>query len=408
MQYKITPPQKLKATVQLPASKSISNRLLILNALSLNDKPAQNLSECEDTQVVINAFNSKSNVFDIKGAGTAMRFLTAFLAGMEGEWILKGSDRMHERPIFPLVDPLRELGADIEYLEKIGCPPLKIRGKRLKGGEVSVLGNISSQFISALMMIAPMMENGLIIHTKSEVTSKPYLDLTIKLMEEYGVYTKWEDNKITIKPQNYTAKTITIEPDWTAASYWYEIVALSSLGSEVFLPGLLVNSYQGDSQLVNLFKDLGVTSEFSEKGVTVRKTGKPNKKFFHNFIGEPDLAQTFAATCCFLNVPFIFSGIHTLRIKETDRILAMVTELKKLGYVLNETSNEMLEWDGERCKTEDAIVIETYNDHRMAMSLSPASIPFKSLLINNPQVVNKSYPNFWKDLKSAGFTIEEV
>lgn len=408
MQYKITPPQKIKATIHLPASKSISNRLLILNALSMNTESVENISDCEDTQVVIDAFNSNSNVFDVKGAGTAMRFLTAFLAGMEGDWILKGSKRMHERPIFPLVNPLRELGAEIEYLETEGCPPLRIKGKKLKGGEVSVLGSISSQFISALMMIAPLMENGLVINTRSEVVSKPYLDLTLKLMEEYGVHTKWEGSKIIIKPQTYKAKNFKVEPDWSAASYWYEIIALAPPESEIFFPGLLQNSYQGDAQLVNLFNDLGVSTQFVFEGVIIRKTGKPNKKFFHNFVGEPDLAQTFAATCCLLKVPFMFSGVQNLRIKETDRIEALITELKKLGFVLRATEDSLLEWDGERCVADQNPIIDTYNDHRMAMSLAPAAFRFSQLRMNDPEVVNKSYPNFWNDLKTAGFILEEI
>ena len=405
MQYKIYPPEKLKATVELPASKSISNRVLILNALSLNTNPVENLSDCEDTQVIIDAFNSDSNVFDVKGAGTAMRFLTAFLAGMDGEWIVQGSKRMHERPIFPLVDTLRTIGADIEYLGNDGYPPLKIRGKRLKGGEVYVSGSVSSQFISALMMVAPTMENGLIINIRDEIISKPYINLTAKLMEEYGIHLKWEGNRIKIKPQAYKPVSFKVESDWSAASYWYEMVSLCP-HSEITLLGLQEGSYQGDANLVNLFKDLGVSTEFIPNGVIIRKVGKPTKKFFHNFIYEPDLAQTFAAACCFLHVPFIFSGVQSLRIKETDRIEALKTELKKLGFVLSETDSEMLEWDGERCFAEEDAVIDTYDDHRMAMSLSPAAIPFKSVIINDPQVVNKSYPNFWDDLKKAGFRIQ--
>ncbi|MDO5664722.1 MAG: 3-phosphoshikimate 1-carboxyvinyltransferase [Bacteroidia bacterium] len=405
MQYKIYPPEKLKATIELPPSKSISNRILILNALSLNTNPVENLSDCEDTQVIIDAFNSNSNIFDVKGAGTAMRFLTAFLAGMEGEWILKGSKRMHERPIYPLVDTLKAIDADIEYMQNEGYPPLKIKGKRLKGGEVFVSGNISSQFVSGLMMVAPTMEKGLIINIQTDVISKPYLNLTIKLMEEYGVHVKWEGNKIIIKPQEYRPVTFKVESDWTAASYWYEMVALCS-GAEVTLLGLQKNSYQGDSYLASLFNDLGVTTEFIPNGVIIRKTRKPNKKFFHNFVGEPDLAQTFAVTCCFLNVPFIFSGVQSLRIKETDRIEALKTELKKLGFVLRETGNEMLEWDGERCSIDANAAMDTYEDHRMAMSLLPAAIPLKSILINDPHVVSKSYPNFWEDLKKAGFKIQ--
>ncbi|MDR2816015.1 MAG: 3-phosphoshikimate 1-carboxyvinyltransferase [Proteiniphilum sp.] len=406
LQYKISPPDALRTTVQLPASKSISNRALILNALSLSSYPIKNLSDCEDTQALIDAFNSKSNQFDIKAAGTAMRFLTAFLAGMEGEWIIKGSKRMHERPIYPLVDTLIALGAGIDYLEKEGYPPLKIKGRRLKGGEVYLSGNISSQFISALLMIAPLMENGLIMHIENEIVSKPYIRLTLSMMEKCGVQAKWDGNNIAVKPQMYNAVEFTVEPDWTAASYWYEMAALIP-GAEVTLKGLKKNSLQGDANVTNLFGDLGVTTEFLPEGVIIRNTKKRTQKFFHNFVNEPDLAQTFAATCCFMGKPFLFSGIQSLKIKETDRVAALINELKKLGYLLKETEIGMLEWDGERCLPKKEPAIDTYDDHRMAMSLAPGAIVSGSLIINNPKVVSKSYPDFWNDLKQAGFTIEE-
>lgn len=407
MQYQVFSPEKIQTTVQLPTSKSISNRALILNALSLSSRPIVNLSDCEDTQVIIDAFNSDSNVFDIKAAGTAMRFLTAFLAGMEGEWVIKGSKRMHERPIYPLVDTLISLGAEIEYMEREGYPPLKIRGKTLKGGEVYLSGNISSQFTSALLMIAPLMEKGLTIHIQQEIISKPYVYLTLAMMEKYGVATKWEGNVITVRPQNYAPTTLTVEPDWSAASYWYEMVALLP-GSEVKLLGLGKTSLQGDANVANLFNDLGVTTEYVSDGIIIRKTKKPTKKFFHDFVNEPDLAQTFAVTCCLLGVRFVFSGIQSLKIKETDRVQALINELKKLGFVLKENEIGMLEWDGERCFPDSQPEIDTYDDHRMAMSLTPAAIPYKTLKVNDPGVVAKSYPNFWSDLRDAGFIVEEI
>lgn len=406
LQYKIYPPDALRTTVQLPASKSMSNRALILNALSLSPYPIRNLSDCEDTRVLIDAFNSKSNQFDIKAAGTAMRFLTAFLAGMEGEWIIKGSKRMHERPIYPLVETLIALGAEIDYLEKEGYPPLKIKGKKLKGGEVYLSGNISSQFISALLMIAPGMENGLVMHIENEIVSKPYIHLTVSMMEKCGVQTKWDGNDIVVKPQVYNPVEFVVEPDWTAASYWYEMVSLIP-GAEVTLKGLGRNSLQGDSNVTNLFSDLGVTTEFVPEGIIIRNTKKGTKKFFHDFVNEPDLAQTFAATCCFKGIPFLFSGIQSLKIKETDRVAALINELKKSGYLLKENGIGMLEWDGERCLPEKEPAIDTYDDHRMAMSLAPGAIVSGSLIINDPKVVSKSYPDFWNDLEQAGFTIEE-
>lgn len=404
--YIITPPESINTIIQLPASKSISNRALILNALCLSTNPIQNLSDCEDTQVIIDAFNSNSNHFDIKGAGTAMRFLTAFLAGMNGEWVIGGSQRMHERPIHPLVETLIALGADIEYLQKDGFPPLKIKGKKLKGGEVYLAGNISSQFISALLMVAPLMDNGLVMHIESEVVSKPYILLTIGLMAKCGVKVKWEKNTISVKPQMYKATEISVESDWSAASYWYEIASLIP-GTEIKLLGLLKESLQGDSNVVNLFSDMGVTTEFVSDGIIIKSSKKKIKKFFHNFVNEPDLVQTFVATCCFKNTPFLFSGIQSLKIKETDRVQAMIDEFKKLGYVLRETEIGMLEWDGERCDPATDTSIDTYDDHRMAMSFTPGAIVLGSLEINDPQVVYKSYPLFWNDLKQAGFKIEE-
>ncbi|WP_294082020.1 3-phosphoshikimate 1-carboxyvinyltransferase [Proteiniphilum sp. UBA5384] len=406
LQYRITSPETLRSTVQLPASKSMSNRALILNALSLSPYPIKNLSECEDTQVLIDTFNSKSNQFDIKAAGTAMRFLTAFLAGMEGEWIIKGSKRMHERPIYPLVETLVALGAEIDYLEREGYPPLKIKGHRLKGGEVYLSGNISSQFISALLMIAPGMENGLVMHIENEIVSKPYIQLTLSMMEKCGVQAKWDGNDIIVKPQLYNAIEFVVEPDWTAASYWYEMVSLIP-GAEVTLAGLGKNSLQGDANVTNLFSDLGVATEFLPDSIVIRNTKKRTKKFFHDFVNEPDLAQTFAATCCFMGVPFLFSGIQSLKIKETDRVAALINELKKLGYILKENEIGMLEWDGERCLPEKEPAIDTYDDHRMAMSLAPGTIACGPFTINDPKVVSKSYPDFWNDLERAGFTIEE-
>lgn len=407
LKYKISPPESIKTTIQLPASKSISNRALILNALSLSSSPIKNLSDCEDTRVIIDAFNSNSNQFDIKAAGTAMRFLTAFLAGMKGNWTIKGTKRMHERPIHPLVETLVALGANIKYLEKDGFPPLEIIGKKLKGGEVYLSGNISSQFISAILMIAPLMEDGLIIHIENEIVSKPYIQLTIGLMAKYGVKVKWEGSKISVKPQKYKPVEIVVESDWSAASYWYEIASLLP-GSEITLKGLMKDSLQGDSNVVNLFNDIGVATEFVSDGIIIRSSKKKTKKFFHDFVNEPDLAQTFAATCCFKNIPFLFSGIQSLKIKETDRVQALITELGKLGYVLIENEIGMLEWDGERCAPAEDPSIDTYEDHRMAMSFSPGAIALHSININDPHVVSKSYPHFWNDLKQAGFKIEEI
>ena len=407
MQYKLTPPTKISTEIQLPSSKSISNRALILNALSLNASPIINLSDCEDTKVLINAFNSDSNVFDIGHAGTAMRFLTAFLAGMEGEWTIKGSKRMHERPIYPLVDTLRALGADIEYIENEGYPPLKIKGKQLKGGEVHLAGSISSQFVSAMLMIAPLMNEGLTIRIKDEVVSKPYVSLTISLMKKYGVNVKWEGNTMMVKRKDYKPFSLTVESDWSAASYWYAMVALLPDGSQVKLLGLEKKSLQGDAKAAELFEFLGITTEFLSDGVVISKTKAAADRFFYDFINEPDLVQTFAVTCCFLGIRFLFSGTQTLKVKETDRVSALITELRKFGFVLQEFKNNTFGWNGERCEAEENPVIETYDDHRMAMAFAPVAIREKSVIINEPDVVVKSYPNFWEDLQKAGFGIEK-
>lgn len=407
MAYKIYPPEVLYNTITLPGSKSISNRALILNALSISNYEIKNLSVSEDTSVIKEAFASNTNQFDVRGAGTAMRFLTAFLSCVEGEWILKGSERMHERPIHPLVDTLITIGAQVEYLGNKGYPPLKIKGRKLNGGEVYLTANVSSQFVSALMMIAPVTKFGLTLHLEHEVISRPYIHLTQKMMEDYGVKIKWEGKTIKINSQPYTAIPYEVEADWSAASYWYSMVALMPK-AEIKLAGLKKESLQGDANIINLFADLGVFTNFVEDGIVLTKKNVVRGKFFHNFINEPDLAQTFAVACCLLNIPFFFSGLQALKIKETDRIVALINELNKLGYVLRETENGILEWDGERCLTDETIVIDTYDDHRMAMAFAPASIVFKNMYINHPEVVVKSYPSFWDDLQQSGFKLNET
>lgn len=407
MKYKISAPNKIFSTIKLPASKSISNRALIINALADGDGGIDNLSNCDDTNVMLEAFNSESHDIDIKAAGTSMRFLTALLSRTPGEWTITGSQRMLQRPIHILVEALNSLGARIKYAGEIGFPPLSIKGSALEGGEIELSGSVSSQFISALLMISPTMEKGLTIHLKNDVISIPYIKMTLKMMADFGVKSAWEGNSIKIYPQEYKPIHYTVESDWSGASYWYEMVALSE-SAEVKLLGLQEDSAQGDSHVANLFSDLGVQSDFVEDGVFLRKTDKVVKKMFHNFVNEPDLAQTFAVTCCLMNIPFLFTGLQTLKIKETDRIEALKVELKKLGYVLRDSENSILEWDGERCAAEDAPVISTYEDHRMAMAFAPVSLKIGNILINEPQVVTKSYPDYWTDLKAVGFQIEEI
>jgi 3-phosphoshikimate 1-carboxyvinyltransferase len=411
MIYKIQTSPYINASIQLPASKSISNRVLILNALSKSLYPVENLSDSDDTKVLLKALKSSGSDFDIGAAGTSMRFLTAYLSQYEGEWTITGTERMKNRPVRILVDALRELGAEINYLEKQGFPPLSIRGKALTGGSVSLNGDVSSQYISALMMIAPCLSDGLKLHLKGNVISKPYIQMTLHLMEAFGIQTIMEKQTIQIQPQSYRANPFTVESDWSAASYWYEIIAIAGGNSSVDLLGLEKNSLQGDAEGQNLFIPLGVQTVFTDKGVVLGKLtdvdSSPSALMTHNFINEPDLAQTFIVTCCLLNISFRFSGLQSLRIKETDRIFALQTEMRKLGYIINDKSDNIMEWTGERCAAEENPVISTYEDHRMAMAFAPACLKTKEIRINHPQVVAKSYPNYWKDLSSAGFTITE-
>lgn len=408
MQYKIETPKTINTIVKLPTSKSISNRALILKALSKKSYEIENLSNCDDTNVMVEAFEGKSNLIDVKAAGTSMRFLTAYLSRTPGDWIITGTERMKERPINVLVDALISLGAKIEYLGKLGYPPLKIKGSALDGGEIYLSGEVSSQFISALLMIAPTMTKGLTIHLEGNVISVPYIKLTLGMMAQFGVKSYWEDAAtIKIYPEGYKGVPYRVEADWSAASYWYEILALAESG-KVKLEGLFPDSMQGDSKVAELFLDLGVQTEFVEGGILLTKTNRMTKKMFHDFVNQPDLAQTFAVTCCMMNIPFMFTGLQTLKIKETDRIEALKNELKKLGFVLKDSMDSILEWDGERCVPETSPVIKTYEDHRMAMAFAPAAMRFSNLRIDKPSVVTKSYPFYWSDLKKAGFKIEEL
>lgn len=406
MQYKIFAPKEINATIQLPASKSISNRALILKAMAMDTTPVKNLSDCDDTLVMIDAFTMTSSLIDVKAAGTSMRFLTAFLAHLPGEWIITGTERMQERPIHVLVDALVSLGARIEYLGKIGCPPLKIKGSALEGGEIHLSGGVSSQFISALLMVAPNMRQGLVIHLEGNVISKPYIKLTLGMMKSFGVNARWEGNTIYINPDIYKPTDYLVESDWSAASYWYSMVSLANK-AEVELKGLFKDSMQGDSKVAELFLDLGVDTEFTNDGVRLRKTDRIVKKMFHDFVNEPDLAQTFVVTCCMLNIPFLFTGLQSLKIKETDRIEALKVEMKKLGYVITDRENSIMEWNGERCEPVANAAIKTYEDHRMAMAFAPAAFKLDSLNIAEPHVVSKSYPAYWEDLTEIGFKIEE-
>ena len=408
MQIKVTAPAKIHTTIQLPSSKSISNRALIINALGNGTHHPENLSDCDDTRVMIRALNDDKETIDIMAAGTAMRFLTAYLSVTPGTRIITGTERMQQRPIQVLVNALRELGADIEYVANDGFPPLRITGRELRKDTISLPGNVSSQYISALLMIAPVLTNGLTIRLTGDIISRPYINLTLQLMNDFGVRAEWtDDHRLKVEPQAYHSTPFYVESDWSAASYWYQIVALSK-EAEVTLPGLFKDSYQGDSQVAGIFRSLGVETIYKDKTVILKKNGKSVERLDYDFINQPDLAQTFVVTCALLNIPFRFSGLQSLKIKETNRMAALITEMRKLGYILHETDGSVLSWEGERCTTEEHPAIDTYEDHRMAMAFAPTCLALPEILINNPQVVSKSYPRYWEDLRQAGFIIKEV
>jgi 3-phosphoshikimate 1-carboxyvinyltransferase len=415
MTYTITAPEQINTTIKLPASKSISNRALIIHAIAKGKIIPQNLSNCDDTEVIINALKNMPEVIDIKAAGTAMRFTTAYLATKVGEeHIITGTERMKHRPIAILVDALRYLGAEIEYTGEEGFPPLRIKGKKLEGGHLEVPGNISSQFISALLMIGPVLENGLELKLTGDIISRPYIDLTLWTMREFGADADWTDvDTVTIKPTPYQDREYLIENDWSAASYWYEILALSNdTNSCIKLEGLMDGSKQGDSVLRYIFSLLGIKTTFASKQqgkpttVTLKKHKCMLPRLDYDFTGSPDLAQTFVVCCCEMGIPFKFTGLATLKIKETDRIEALKNELKKLGFVIHDENNNTLFWDGERC-TPTNQPIETYEDNRMALAFAPTAFHHQGLEINHPEVVSKSYPQYWEDLEKAGFIINK-
>ena len=418
MQVSISAPKYIDSVITLPASKSISNRALIINALAGSNNVPENLSCCDDTDVTVAALRDMPYEIDIKACGTAMRFLTAYLSSTPcGEHIITGTERMKHRPIGLLVDAMRSLGADITYLEEEGFPPLKIVGRNLEGGHISVPGHISSQFISALLMVGPVFANGLTIHLTSEVISRPYIDLTVCTMQEFGAEVEWVDAAtIAIKPKPYKAVPFIIENDWSAASYWYEILALQERVADaehegmgkVVLPGLLDGSRQGDSSIRYIFSMLGIKTRFEDNAAILTPHKRMLPRLDIDFVNHPDLAQTAVVATALMNIPFRFTGLMSLRIKETDRIAALKTEIAKLGYVLDDSQEGVLSWDGTKCEPMAEPVIDTYEDHRMAMAFAPACIMFPGFKIDNPGVVSKSYPNFWNDLKKVGFQIEEI
>jgi 3-phosphoshikimate 1-carboxyvinyltransferase len=410
MQYQVSANIKnISGSINLPASKSISNRALIINALSYSPYPILNLSDSDDTKVLEAALFSNNTKFDIGHAGTAMRFLTAFLAKIAGEWEITGSERMQQRPIAILVDALNQLGAKIEYLKNEGCPPLKIFGSHLKGQTIELDGSVSSQYISALLLIAPTVENGLTLKLKGNITSRSYIKLTLELMAQFGIQYQWNQNEIFVPEQNYFARDFTCEADWSGASYWYQIMALIDSG-EVLLENLQLDSLQGDVNIAAWFEQFGVVSTQKKEGVLLSKTKTIQpEKLVLDFIENPDVAQTMACLCVAKEIPFQFTGLKTLKIKETDRIAALQNELAKFGAKLTEPEQGELAWDGAFDLTikDEVPTVNTYHDHRMALAFAPMALAGFQLQVDDPMVVTKSYPGFWEDLGTVGFEISE-
>lgn len=410
MNYRIIAPRRVEGEIDLPASKSISNRVLLLNALCATPGRLSNLAQCDDTDAVLSALaQPDASEVNIGAAGTAMRFLTAYFATREGrEVVIDGTERMRQRPIGVLVDALRQLGADIEYVEAEGYPPLKITGTRLHGGALTVSGSVSSQYITAILLIAPVI-GGITLTIEGEIMSRPYIDMTLALMARYGVKAEWRENVIHVPAGEYTALDFTVEADWSAASYWWAMQAIVPQ-SRISLKGLEPQGLQGDSRIAELMSQMGVTGNWCGRYLDLRSNGGVGCccSTFADLSGTPDIAQTLVVMLCLMGRPFRITGLRTLRIKETDRLEALRTELRKLGYVVKVEGDDAISWHFETTAAEASPHICTYHDHRMAMAFAPAAIRFPGLIIDDAQVVSKSYPLFWEHLRQAGFKIEEV
>jgi len=412
----------VNGTVQLTGSKSECNRALIIEALSNGKVKVENISDAADAQTLSEVLSRKAEVLsqkandsgletqdlrlvDIGPAGTAMRFLTAYFTLQDEEVILTGSARMKQRPIGVLVDALRELGAQIEYVENEGFPPIKLKGRLAQqSNKVSIKGNISSQYITALLLIAARLPLGLELHIEGDLTSRPYVEMTLAMLQTAGIQHSWTDNIISIEPQEFKPTSIYIEPDWSAASYWYAIAALSD-EAELFLPGLTQYSLQGDSVITEIMANFGITSQFKDGGVYLQKEVKPVFRKIFDMKECPDLAQTVIVVCAALGHEATFTGLETLKIKETDRIKALQNELAKIGVKLVE-KGQVYKLDCSEKQIPDRIFVNTYDDHRMAMAFAPLALIVPEVEIEDADVVEKSYPAFWRDLEKVGFERE--
>ncbi|MCM1348048.1 MAG: 3-phosphoshikimate 1-carboxyvinyltransferase [Firmicutes bacterium] len=411
MDYRILPPEELpEAEIKLPLSKSMSNRALIINALGAFPSTNNVTARCIDTDVLRGALESDSDVIDIDGAGTAMRFLTALFAATPGRNVtLTGNERMRERPIAPLVDALRKLGAQITYTGGEGFPPLFIEGRELHGGELTIDASMSSQFVSALLMIAPRLRGGLKIILETEIGSLPYVDLTLEMMRRAGAEAERERLEITVAEGAYTKPITSIEADWSAASYWYEMEAVSS--GFFTLLGLEANSPQGDAAVAKLFANISVntefTSDYDSRGPAAELLASPDlaPRLVTDLSATPDLTPAVAVTCALVGIPFRLSGLSTLCHKECNRLEALRLELDKMGVECQVIGNHTLEWNGRRMPLLGLPEFDTYGDHRMAMAFAAVSLYIPGIKVKDVEVVGKSYPEFWEHLQQAGFTL---
>ncbi len=396
---------RIHGSLTLDGSKSISNRLLMIRAISKEPVELHELSASEDTQTLDRLLSRDSARWDAGAAGTCYRFLTAYLATRPGTRELTGSPRMLERPVGPLVDALRELGANISYLGKPGYPPLQITGAPLNGGSVSLSPKLSSQFVSALLLIAPALPGGLTIKFTAEPVSFPYIRMTLAIMEHFGVSHRISGDEISIAPQSYRSGSYTIEPDWSAASYYYLTVALAS-DAQLALKGFKPDSIQGDRAIVPLMQNFGVSTDFRDDGIVLSQMPVQIQDFQYNFKDTPDLVQSLAACCAAFRIPGVFENIGHLRIKETDRISALASELAKLGIEFSELNGK-----GRLTPMRDPvhpICFRVFDDHRMAMALAPLAMRYGPVIIDRPEVVSKSNPDYWKHLQALGFEVEAV
>ena len=399
--------KSIEGALKISGSKSESNRLLALRGFASYFE-INNISDSDDTNAMISAMNSNQEKIDIGHAGTAMRFLTSYFSSIKNSSvILTGSKRMRERPISILVDALRELDIDISYLENEGYPPIKINGKVIKRKEVNLPANVSSQYISSLMMLGVSLENGLVINLSTEITSLPYIEMTKKIIERIGGSVKFKSNQILIDSlSNKKIPNQLVESDWSSASYFYSIVALSDL-SDLTLNTYYKNSIQGDSDVVEIYKKFGVKTTYMNNKIHLSKSDYKNeKKISLDLLNNPDLAQTIVVTCLGLGIDCDLYGLHTLKIKETDRLKALKSEIDKFGVDKIEITDNSLHLENNS-KLKSSVSIDTYDDHRMAMSFAPLSL-VNPIIINDPMVVTKSYNNFWNDLEKLGFKISKI